>query len=168
MWCFGSARPLLKLQYRNLTFSDGPKVHITVGQTSQHTLAQFSPYPVFSPEDGNDSEAVLRMPIWKNLPPNARVLIIRGHGGRDFLADKLTELGFQINIAEIYFRRPHAIDWQNFKTEDIAAAYVTSGELAREFSIRFRRNFPDSSNPCYTLPTILALPMRFASSVPNM
>ena len=116
-----------------LTFSDGPKVHITVGQTSQHTLAQFSPYPVFSPEDGNDSEAVLRMPIWKNLPPNARVLIIRGHGGRDFLADKLTELGFQIDIAEIYFRRPHVIDWQNFKTEDIAAAYVTSGELAREF-----------------------------------
>ena len=116
-----------------LTFSDGPKVHITVGQTSQHTLAQFSPYPVFSPEDGNDSEAVLRMPIWKNLPPNARVLIIRGHGGRDFLADKLTELGFQINIAEIYFRRPHAIDWQSFKTEDIAAAYVTSGEIAREF-----------------------------------
>jgi len=88
-----------------LTFSDGPKVHITVGQTSQHTLAQFSPYPAFSPEDGNDSEAVLRMPIWKTLPPNARVLIIRGHGGRDFLADKLTELGFQIDIAEIYFRR---------------------------------------------------------------
>ena len=117
----------------HLNFSDGPKAHITVGQTSQHTLAQFSPYPVFSPEDGNDSEAVLRMPIWKNLPPNARVLIIRGHGGRDFLADKLTELGFQIDIAEIYFRRPHVIDWQNFKTEDIAAAYVTSGELAREF-----------------------------------
>ena len=117
----------------HLNFSDGHKAHITVGQTSQHTLAQFSPYPVFSPEDGNDSEAVLRMPIWKNLPPNAQVLIIRGHGGRDFLADKLTELGFQIDIAEIYFRRPHAIDWQNFKTEDIAAAYVTSGELAREF-----------------------------------
>ena len=117
----------------HLNFSDGLRAHITVGQTSQHTLAQFSPYPVFSPEDGNDSEAVLRMPIWKNLPPNARVLIIRGHGGRDFLADKLTELGFQIDIAEIYFRRPHAIDWQNFKTEDIAAAYVTSGEIAREF-----------------------------------
>jgi len=112
----------------HLNFSDGPKAHITVGQTSQHTLAQFSPYPVFSPEDGNDSEAVLRMPIWKNLPPNARVLIIRGHGGRDFLAEKLTELGFQIDIAEIYFRRPHAIDWQSFKTEDIAAAYV---ELSR-------------------------------------
>ena len=117
----------------HLNFSDGPRAHITVGQTSQHTLAQFSPYPVFSPEDGNDSEAVLRMPIWKNLPPNARVLIIRGHGGRDFLAEKLTELGFQIDIAEIYFRRPHAIDWQSFKTEDIAAAYVTSGEIAREF-----------------------------------
>lgn len=117
----------------HLNFSEGPKAHITVGQTSQHTLAQFSPYPVFSPEDGNDSEAVLRMPIWKNLPPNARVLIIRGHGGRDFLAEKLTELGFQIDIAEIYFRRPHAIDWQSFKTEDIAAAYVTSGEIAREF-----------------------------------
>ena len=117
----------------HLNFSDGPRAHITVGQTSQHTLAQFSPYPVFSPEDGNDSEAVLRMPIWKNLPPNSRVLIIRGHGGRDYLADKLSALGFQIDIAEIYFRRPHAIDWQHFKTEDIAAAYVTSGELAREF-----------------------------------
>lgn len=117
----------------HLNFSDGPKAHITVGQTSQHTLAQFSPYPIFSPEDGNDSEAVLRMPIWKNLPPNARVLIIRGHGGRDYLADKLSALGFQIDFAEIYFRRPNAIDWQHFKTEDIAAAYVTSGELAREF-----------------------------------
>ena len=117
----------------HLNFSDGPKAHITVGQTSQHTLAQFSPYPVFSPEDGNDSEAVLRMPIWKNLPSNARVLIIRGHGGRDYLADKLSALGFQIDFAEIYFRRPNAIDWQHFKTEDIAAAYVTSGELAREF-----------------------------------
>ena len=117
----------------HLNFSDGPRAHITVGQTSQHTLAQFSPYPVFSPEDGNDSEAVLRMPIWKNLPPNARVLIIRGHGGRDYLADKLSALGFQIDFAEIYFRRPNAIDWQHFKTEDIAAAYVTSGELAREF-----------------------------------
>lgn len=117
----------------HLNFSDGPKAHITVGQTSQHTLAQFSPYPVFSPEDGNDSEAVLRMPIWKNLPPNARVLIIRGHGGRDYLADKLSALGFQIDFAEIYFRRPNAIDWQHFKTEDITAAYVTSGELAREF-----------------------------------
>ena len=117
----------------HLNFSDGPKAHITVGQTSQHTLAQFSPYPVFSPEDGNDSEAVLRMPIWKNLPSNARVLIIRGHGGRDYLADKLSALGFQIDFAEIYFRRPNAIDWQHFKTKDIAAAYVTSGELAREF-----------------------------------
>ena len=36
------------------------------------------------------------------------------------------------------------------------------------FSIRFRRNFPDSSNPCYTSPTIRVLPMRFASSAPNM
>ena len=91
------------------------------------------------------------MPIWKNLPPNARVLIIRGHGGRDFLADKLTELGFQIDIAEIYFRRPHAIDWQNFKTEGIAACSHPTNSRAN-FSIRFRRNFPDSSIACYTLP----------------
>ena len=107
------------------------------------------------------------MPIWKNLPPNARVLIIRGHGGRDFLADKLTELGFQIDIAEIYFRRPHAIDWQNFKTEDIAAAYVTSGELARIF--------PSDSAAIFPILRILLyfthhprMPMRFASSAPNM
>lgn len=93
-----------------LNFSDGPKAHITAGQTSQHALAQFSPYPIFSPGDGNDSEAVLKMPIRRNLPPNTRVFIIRGHDSHDYLADKLSVLGFQIDFTEIYFRRPYTVD----------------------------------------------------------
>lgn len=34
----------------HLNFSDGPRAHITVGQTSQHTLAQFSPIPPSLPK----------------------------------------------------------------------------------------------------------------------
>ena len=114
-----------------LTFSDGPKIHITVGQTSQHTLAQFSPYPVFSPEDGNDSEAVLRLPLWQTLPQGATVLIVRGHGGREFLAHQLTLRGFDVQTAEVYFRRPLEPDWTQFAAAPPDAAWITSAESVR-------------------------------------
>lgn len=114
-----------------LDFSDGIKMHISVGQGSRRALARYAGAGVFAPEDGNDSEAVLRLPVWNSLPEGARVLFVRGHGGRDFLMNALQEKGFRTEVAEVYFRRHKSLNLHNFQTENIAAAYITSTELVR-------------------------------------
>lgn len=111
-------------------FSDSLKVNLTVGQASRKTLSRFTPHEILSPTDGNDSEAVLRLPVWNMLPKGATVLLVRGHGGRDFLAESLKKRGFTVEIAEVYFRRPQKLNWQNFQTESVKAAYIASAELA--------------------------------------
>ncbi len=116
----------------HIDFSNGRIVQITVGQASRNALAKFCPHPVISPETGNDSEAVLALPVWESLPVGAQVLIIRGHGGRNLLASELRRRGFAVNIAEVYFRRPKPLDWQIFETEKPQAAYITSAEMVRE------------------------------------
>ncbi len=112
-------------------FSDGMKVQITVGEASRRTLSRFTPHEIFSPADGNDSEAVLRLPIWQNLPQNAKILVVRGHGGRDVLIENLRKHGFGVAVAEVYFRRPKELNWQDFSEKNVQAAYITSVESVK-------------------------------------
>ena len=115
----------------HLDFSDGLKKQITVGQASRKILAAFCPHEIFSPSSGNDSEAVLRLDLWKEMPKGSSVLIVRGHGGRDLLASELRRKGFKVSYAEVYFRRPNSLNWQDFNPHSIKAAYVASGELVQ-------------------------------------
>ncbi|EEZ74769.1 TPA: uroporphyrinogen-III synthase [Neisseria lactamica] len=115
----------------HLDLSDGIKIHIAVGQGSRRALERCLGRTVIAPDDGNDSEAVLRLPVWDGLPEGARVLFVRGHGGRDFLMGRLREKGLQTELAEVYFRRHKPLNFQNFQAENITAAYITSAELAR-------------------------------------
>ncbi|MBO7081761.1 MAG: uroporphyrinogen-III synthase [Neisseriaceae bacterium] len=62
---------------------------------------------VLYPTHGNDSEAVLQLPLWQQK--QGKILIIRGHGGRDFLASQLSSLGWSVDFAEIYQRIPSKI-----------------------------------------------------------
>lgn len=112
----------------HVAFSDG-QIHITVGKGSRAVLADFFRHEIFCPAAGNDSEAVLRLPVWQTLAAGAKILIIRGHGGRDFLAQKLAESGFTVETAEVYFRRPQALDWALFERLQPKAAYITSSEI---------------------------------------
>ena len=111
-------------------FSDG-LMHITVGQGSAKALAAYCPQPIHAPATGNDSEAVLQLDIWQRLPRGAEIVIIRGHGGREFLAQALRQCGFVVRMAEVYFRRPQALDWALFAETQPQAAYVSSSEIAR-------------------------------------
>ena len=70
-------------------FSDDLKVQVAVGQASGRALQRCGAKNVSVPQEGNDSEAVLRLPVWDTLPQGARILIVRGRGGRDFLAESL-------------------------------------------------------------------------------
>lgn len=115
----------------HIDFSDGLPIHITVGQGSRQALAKFYPYHIICPQEGNDSEAVLALPIWNTLKPGAKILIVRGRGGREWLRNALNQKGFQVEVAEVYFRRPLTPDWQILAAEQPQAAYVTSAEMVR-------------------------------------
>ena len=114
-----------------LNLSDGIKIHIVVGQGSRRALERYLGRTVIAPHDGNDSEAVLRLPVWDGLREGGRVLFVRGHGGRDFLMRRLREKGLQTELAEVYFRRHNPLNFQNFQAENITAAYITSTELVQ-------------------------------------
>ncbi|MDO1510457.1 MULTISPECIES: uroporphyrinogen-III synthase [unclassified Neisseria] len=113
----------------HIDFSDGLIRQITVGQGSRKALSGFCPHEIICPQEGNDSEAVLRLDIWNSLPQGAKVLIVRGHGGRDFLAQNLKRRGFEVETAEVYFRRPQPLDWSVFEEARPVAAYITSAEM---------------------------------------
>lgn len=112
----------------HVDFSDGRIVQIAVGEASRKALQTYCPHPVLAPADGRDSEAVLRMGVWDTLPRGAEILIVRGNGGREWLADALRRRGFSVSAAEVYFRRPAAIDWPAVAAAKPDAAWVASGE----------------------------------------
>lgn len=58
------------------------------------------------PDDGQDSEALLRLPEWKRLLtlPDLRVLIWRGVGGREYFSSTLRAAGGQVDLLELYQR----------------------------------------------------------------
>ena len=114
-----------------LNLSDGIKIHIAVGQGSRRALERYLGRTVIAPHDGNDSEAVLRLPVWDGLREGGRVLFVRGHGGRDFLMRRLREKGLQTELAEVYFRRPLEPDWTQFAAAPPDAAWITSAESVR-------------------------------------
>lgn len=62
--------------------------------------------PVQIPQDGQDSEALLRLPAWQRLLslPDLRVLIWRGMGGRDHLASTIVNAGGRVDLLELYQR----------------------------------------------------------------
>ena len=124
-----------------LNLSDGIKIHIAVGQGSRRALERCLGRTVIAPHDGNDSEAVLRLPVWNSLPEGARVLFVRGHGGRDFLMNALQEKGFRTEVAEVYFRRHNPLNFQNFQAKNITAAYITSTELVQSLFVQVPPQF---------------------------
>nr|WP_215731842.1 uroporphyrinogen-III synthase [Pseudomonas anatoliensis] len=61
---------------------------------------------VHCPADGDDSEALLQLPRLQEAvaQPNSQVLILRGEGGRELLAERLRELGASVEYLELYRR----------------------------------------------------------------
>ncbi len=112
-----------------LTVTDVP--NIAVGRATAAALEQAGCRRIMVPDDGQDSEAVLRLPVWQQLPRAAYVLIVRGEGGRTLLSDSLQQQGFQVALAEIYRRKKQAVDWAVLQDESVRAVWVASAETAR-------------------------------------
>ncbi|WP_432218032.1 uroporphyrinogen-III synthase [Pseudomonas kribbensis] len=58
------------------------------------------------PDEGDDSEALLQLPRLLKVVerPGAQVLILRGEGGRELLAERLRALGASVEYLELYRR----------------------------------------------------------------
>lgn len=78
-----------------------------VGGSTAGVLRDYG-LPAQAPEDGQDSEALLRLPRWKALLalPQLRVLIWRGVGGREHLANRIVAAGGRVDYLELYQRLP--------------------------------------------------------------
>ena len=77
----------------------------TVGKGSERVLAEFGQEDVIAPQSGFDSESVLALPAFQPAAVNGkRVVIFRGDGGRDLLAEALRERGARVDYVTCYRR----------------------------------------------------------------
>ena len=105
----------------------------SVGAATAQILADYG-LDVSYPQCGDDSEALLAMPEFESAVgrDQPKVLILRGEGGREMLADRLRSLGAQVDYLELYRRElpsyPPATLYQRVKVERLNALVVSSGQ----------------------------------------
>lgn len=105
-----------------------------IGPATAQELALHGVNQVLIPEGRFDSESLLARPEMQKMQ-HQRVLIVRGVGGRELLAEKLRERGAEVDFAECYRRvnpqrdagKLHQL-WQNGQ---LHALVVTSSEALR-------------------------------------
>ena len=74
-----------------------------IGQGTGRILREASLSDVLVPAGGADSEALLALPEFRHLA-GQRVLLVRGEGGREHLAQTLSERGAHVDHAVVYRR----------------------------------------------------------------
>ncbi|WP_417227018.1 uroporphyrinogen-III synthase [Amphritea sp.] len=86
---------------------------------------------------GYDSEALLSLPLLQNITEQ-KILIMRGEGGRETLAEQLRQRGARIDYADLYRRSmPHYTSEQIMGTisdKPLAAVLLTSGEAVNNLT----------------------------------
>ncbi len=76
-----------------------------VGRGTAAALARHGVNPVIVPAEGADSEALAALPELQAAAVAGRsILIVRGEGGREWLADTLRARGARVEVAECYRR----------------------------------------------------------------
>lgn len=110
----------------------------TVGPSSARALRDHGCSEVIVPAQGFDSEAVLALPEFQAAAiAGRRVLVLRGEGGRELLADTLRERGAAVEQVGVYRRSCAALDpaplWARFARGELSALLFTASEGLRFF-----------------------------------
>ncbi|HSR01443.1 MAG TPA: uroporphyrinogen-III synthase [Methylophilaceae bacterium] len=106
-----------------------------IGPTTAHTLNDYGIHDVLIPSGNRfDSESLLSLPEMLDMK-GKKVLLVRGIGGRDVLANTLTERGAKVTFAECYQRvNPQTnsdVLAQAYRDGQLHALVVTSSEAMR-------------------------------------
>lgn len=80
-----------------------------IGPGTARALEAHGRKPDMLPRDGASSEALLKLKAL-NAVDKKRILIVRGQGGRELLAETLEERGAQVDYAEVYRRAVPRLD----------------------------------------------------------
>jgi uroporphyrinogen-III synthase len=105
----------------------------SVGAATAQILDEYG-LDVSFPAEGDDSEALLELASLREAVarPDPRVLIMRGEGGRELLAERLRELGASVEYLELYRRElpqyPPAALPERIKAERLNGLVVSSGQ----------------------------------------
>ena len=103
-----------------------------VGAGSARLLEQLANRAVdIVPQENFNSEGLLAHPELQNVS-DKNIIIFRGIGGRNLLADTLRERGANVHYAEVYQRKVPEIDCQQlaaqWQKQPVDAICITSGE----------------------------------------
>lgn len=109
-----------------------PKLKLAaIGPGTARALIAYGRKPDMLPRDGASSEALLRLKAL-NAVDRKRILIVRGQGGRELLAETLEERGAAVDYAEVYRRIAPRLDHSElarwFREGRVDTVIVTSRE----------------------------------------
>lgn len=104
---------------------------VAVGKATYAALEKYELKSALVPAEGFNSESILALPVLQNLT-GQRCLIIRGEGGREFLADCLKARGARVDYLEVYKRALPVIDCSYVEkclyNKTLAAILIYSGD----------------------------------------
>ena len=107
-----------------------------IGPGGVRALQRFGITGVIAPQGRFDSESLLASTFMQNVT-GKNVVIFRGDGGRELLADTLTARGAQVESVTCYRRAKPALDTapllDAWSRGEVAAVIVTSSEGLRNF-----------------------------------
>ncbi|AZF60830.1 uroporphyrinogen-III synthase [Pseudomonas sp. R11-23-07] len=127
------SKPAARLALQQLSASWSRLPWFSVGAATAQILAEQG-LDVHYPPTADDSEALLQLLALREAIalPGARVLILRGEGGRELLAERLRERGVSVDYLELYRRLLPAYDpgalTQRIQLERLNGVVVSSGQ----------------------------------------
>ncbi|MCC4834695.1 uroporphyrinogen-III synthase [Shewanella sp. 10N.7] len=106
--------------------------YYAVGQATADALTQYNIQAEVAPENSQDSEGLLSLSSLAEIQ-HQRIIIVRGVGGRETIAEKLTLRQAKVNYWEVYQRVMPKLDAQSvcshWQAAQIDTIVVTSGEV---------------------------------------
>lgn len=114
------------LRHAGLALNDSVRI-AAVGQGTARALREAGQMRVLAPTQKFDSEGLLTLPELQKVEGH-RIVIVRGDGGRELLAETLRLRGAQVEYLTCYKRRPAAFDGKALLAEHPDVLTVTSSE----------------------------------------
>jgi uroporphyrinogen-III synthase len=102
---------------------------VAIGKSTADALKQYGYTLAFEGNTTNSETLLAQTPMLASHIRDQRVIIFRGEGGRELLADTLRQRGAQVDYADMYRRAaPDVPHLQNEQLEKLDAICVTSNQ----------------------------------------